>query len=72
MDRRFNARLNRVMGFPYARGDGPDKRGGFGQADTFSLRTWGWTVGICESSGFYLVFPTHVGMDRICCHRRTS
>ena len=49
---------------PHARGDGPKVLKAQGEYEMYSPRTWGWTVNTLRMLHKWVVFPTHVGMDR--------
>ena len=49
---------------PHTRGDGPNGAGAAVGRRMCSPHTWGWTVPEASRRPRYIVFPTHVGMDR--------
>ena len=52
-----------VSGIPHTRGDGPHHAEKDFQTQPYSPHTWGWTWIKSDSTHFFPVFPTHVGMD---------
>ena len=72
MDRRGVLANSTRRCVPHARGDGPLQAKAAAPGATCSPRTWGWTAGQISGELARRVFPTHVGMDRLCTavHRR--
>ena len=52
--------------FPHACGDGPRRQGLLGGKLLFSPRVWGWTGIMGAIAPVLGIFPTRVGMDRLC------
>ena len=65
MDRQPSASTAPCFGIPHARGDGPSSGGLSDRRIGYSPRTWGWTAERHHRPHRTLVFPTHVGMDRL-------
>ena len=57
-----------VNGIPHPRGDGPPIILTGENEAGYSPPTWGWTAVLIRNERLYLVFPTHVGMDRVGLH----
>src|SRR5690606_1725734 len=64
MDRGLSGCASLGVGFPHARGDGPETAVVDQFLVSFSPRPWGWTVRLLRPSLRFEVFPTPVGMDR--------
>ena len=63
---RFAYMVNVCKGrIPHTRGDGPFKTSCWLMSHQYSPHTWGWTEETRRGVVTKLVFPTHVGMDRI-------
>ena len=65
MDRFFRLDHRVPHRIPHTRGDGPPLRPHQEPQKAYSPHTWGWTAFLVGTFSEALVFPTHVGMDRI-------
>ena len=65
VDRRELDSGARAQGIPHARGGGPYAAQLGKNADEYSPRTWGWTEAGRDRRARRVVFPTHVGVDRV-------
>ncbi len=64
MNRPNNFRILMRPDFLYARGDEPAERQRFIRRNPFSLRTWRWTANRKWKLNRFLIFSTHVEMNR--------